>query len=735
MKHFALKLIAAATLSTLAVAPACARAAETFTGVYNTIQGAADSQIIVTDEATSQDGKVKGFNGDFKGGSTLYLNSDNASIEMVGALNLAGKVLRAPGTNLTNLSFTGGSIWLVNTDLTVDGTLNYFSAGGATGGGSYLDVQGTSVLKADRFVSDSYFALTNRNVTTVREMAVKGMVRNKAGTMTITESATVGHLWNLATLDAENATITIQTDPDMMPANYDGSPLVYTDGKAYTFGNGVDREQSNAEKKTTGVSMKVKNLIVHGNALNSDSATLTVNNAITVDENFNNESGASLALDTATATFNTVTAKADSSIAMTGSSMSVANSSTLGQITANDSDITLGKGTFEIESLAGDGASLNITGKNSTTTIKSSTADLSINGTGEVNDAVDGLSGFVGTDGIVKINSLGDGAATKVRLAEGLVNGAMSAELDANGNIDPDTIEFSPNSVQKATLDLAVSAPLAMTRALTNDVRKRLGNIRSAQETHGVWVRYDGGKLSDDSDFEHKFNTIQIGIDTVPTPDSARFGVAFSYTDGETEFGRGTSDMQAFSLAAYGTWMADNGLFADVIGRLATVKNDMTVERYKGKTDNTLLSLSGELGWRYAINKTFWVEPQAELTYTYVDGDKFELGYADYETDASDSLTARAGFALGVQCPNKKGDAYIRASVVHEFLGDAKVTASAGNTKSWVEYDGKDTWFEYGIGASYNITPNTYIWADIERTAGGTVDEDIRGTVGIRYSF
>ena len=56
--------------------------------------------------------------------------------------------------------------------------------------------------------------------------------------------------------------------------------------------------------------------------------------------------------------------------------------------------------------------------------------------------------------------------------------------------------------------------------------------------------------------------------------------------------------MDAFSLAAYGTWIANSGLFADVIGRIAAVKNDMTVGQYKGKTDNTALSLSGELGWR-----------------------------------------------------------------------------------------------------------------------------------------
>ena len=63
------------------------------------------------------------------------------------------------------------------------------------------------------------------------------------------------------------------------------------------------------------------------------------------------------------------------------------------------------------------------------------------------------------------------------------------------------------------------------------------------------------------------------------------------------------------------------------------------------------------------------------------------------------------------------------------------VTASAGNTINTAEFDGKDTWVEYAIGASYNVTPNTYVWADIERTSGAVVDEDVRGTVGVRFSF
>ena len=69
---------------------------------------------------------------------------------------------------------------------------------------------------------------------------------------------------------------------------------------------------------------------------------------------------------------------------------------------------------------------------------------------------------------------------------------------------------------------------------------------------------------------------------------------------------------------------------------------------------------------------------------------------------------------------------------VHDFVDYATVTGANG---AKYEIDGKDTWVEYGIGANFNLTDSTYIWADVERTSGGVLDEDYRATVGVRYSF
>ena len=174
-------------------------------------------------------------------------------------------------------------------------------------------------------------------------------------------------------------------------------------------------------------------------------------------------------------------------------------------------------------------------------------------------------------------------------------------------------------------------------------------------------------------------------------------------------------------------------MFYDVIGRVAKADTDVTIDGYKkGSMDNLAVSLSGEFGWRFDVTDSFYVEPQTELTYTYIDSDKLTLSSGhEYKIDSLDSLVGRVGFAAGFKCPSNYGDVYVRASAVHEFLGDA--TVHGGDVIH--EVDGEDTWVEFGLGANFNINRSTYVYADIERTEGAAIDEDWRANVGVRYSF
>lgn len=316
---------------------------------------------------------------------------------------------------------------------------------------------------------------------------------------------------------------------------------------------------------------------------------------------------------------------------------------------------------------------------------------------------------------------------TTTKVQEGMYNGAIEIAPDG-------TVAHKGNTLMQSTLELALAAPLAMNRIMMNDVRKRLGDLRSVQDLpHGAWARYDGGKLSGNNGLQNEFNTIQVGADTTAPTDNVRVGVAFAYTKGDVDYARGSADMDAYSLSAYGVWFGQNGQFVDVVGRVARAETDMTVDVNKfGTAKNTAYSLSAEGGWRFDVMQNAYVEPQTELTYTYINAEDVNIGDASYEIDSVNSLMGRVGVAAGLKCPSGMGDVYVRASMVHEFLGDAEIRGANGTSYST---EGKDTWFEYGIGANFNVNKATYVYADVERTSGSALDEDWRANVGVRYSF
>ncbi|MBR5881949.1 MAG: autotransporter domain-containing protein, partial [Mailhella sp.] len=128
---------------------------------------------------------------------------------------------------------------------------------------------------------------------------------------------------------------------------------------------------------------------------------------------------------------------------------------------------------------------------------------------------------------------LGENSDTEVSgaIEAGLVNGAIA--IDGEGNAT-----MGKNDVMDAALKQASVTTVALDKILTNDVRKRLGDIRSDKNTTGVWMRWDGGKLQGNG-LSNEFNTIQIGGDT-KVGKNCRLGVAGTFTHGDAEFARGT---------------------------------------------------------------------------------------------------------------------------------------------------------------------------------------------------
>lgn len=367
-------------------------------------------------------------------------------------------------------------------------------------------------------------------------------------------------------------------------------------------------------------------------------------------------------------------------------------------------------GTFKVDNVVNN-ASLDVKLKNSETKQEYTADELT------PDDAKTLLSNIGGTD-----------VKTQTTVKEGLVENGFGV------NSDDEYQSAGPNTLLQSTLGLATSTPLLLNRLMMSDVRKRLGDVRSSEGTYGAWARYDGGRMSGESNLETDFTTIEVGFDTKALTPSVMLGAAFNWTESDADYQRGTADMTAYGMSLYGTWLGDNGSFVDIVGRVAKADTDLNVDAaHKGSLDNTVWSLSGEVGHRFNVLSNSYVEPQIELAYTHVDGEHFTLSAANYDIDSVDSLLGRAGIAAGIKFPESRGDAYVKLSAVHEFLGDARIHGQIDNRANVYEFDGKDTWVEFGAGSSYRVMKNAYVYADLERTAGGRIDEDWRLTAGARF--
>ena len=485
--------------------------------------------------------------------------------------------------------------------------------------------------------------------------------------------------------------------------------------------NGEEYKNSAVGIKAGSIDLNVKEVVIKvadkagvdvASAINvSGTGSLNIheNKTLTVDGDV--KVAGKLALDTTKATVNgDIAASEDGELNLNGNLVFNGEKATIGNLT-------------------GDNATFTITSADQIVELTNNTTSLTLGATGELNDAL-GTAAF----DIITLDGTQEGV--QLYLAEGESSQSTTATLDADGHIT--NVVTKNNTLMDDSLSLATGTVLSLNRIMMNDVRKRMGDLRSSEGKSGAWARYDGGRLSGNG-LDNDFNTIQVGVDTVPTDNGIRFGIAANYTNGDADYTRGSADMDAYGLAAYATWMGDSGLFADVVARMATAKTDMKIDGYKtAKLDNVALSLSGEVGYRYNVTKGFFVEPQGELTYTYVDADTMKLSTGTtYEFDSVNSLIGRLGVVAGMECPNGMGNVYARVSAVHEFLGDAEVTAKSalGGNPLTQSTDGKDTWVEFGIGANINVTPSTYVWADVERTEGAALDEDWRATVGVRYAF
>ena len=422
----------------------------------------------------------------------------------------------------------------------------------------------------------------------------------------------------------------------------------------------------------------------------------------------------------------------------------------LNSLTFNDGVINIIKTENQkvvIENLQGAGGVINVAATTDGTTISSAqlkadtvegTPHFTVNAVGLTSDEItnqkEAMESFY-----ANALDLADGsnATATLNIAEGAVVGALTAEVAKNGSV---VVNEAQNTVNSSLIDIAASNFLFF-RSQMNDVSARLGDLRSMPKTAGAWVRYYGGKNKYSSgNMSEKYNTVQLGGDGFIN-DNFYLGGTFSYTHGDGDLRNGTTDDKNFNFGIYGGWLGDSGQFVDVIIKRHRVKSDFslynTMGRNSGSFHNWGTSASVEAGWRLQCPDTgFYVEPQAELQFGRLDSVDYKTNKGvKVEQDGIDSFVGRAGVAVGYTFPENKGNAYAKASVLHDWKGEVKSTFSSNGAKRTYRDDLGGTWGEFAVGGTFNPTKNISAYGQVKTSAGSPVRNPWQVSIGVRLSL
>lgn len=284
-------------------------------------------------------------------------------------------------------------------------------------------------------------------------------------------------------------------------------------------------------------------------------------------------------------------------------------------------------------------------------------------------------------------------------------------------------------------------------------LNKRLGEARyiNSEEDEGMWVRIRHDRIGKDDAYRSQNTMYELGYDQKQECDNGerRVGMAIDYMHGDTGYDQiaGKGEIDRYGLWLYDTWMGDKGHYADYVAKWGHLSNDFEVYTMNDKTkqvtgdySNNVFSVSAEYGRKKDIGNDWYFEPQVQAQLARVTG-------ADYTTnqgtkvsvDGINSLIGRAGFRLGKDFgEEKQSTVYIKADVLHEFLGDQDVRVldkSSDNKWAGISYENEGTWYDVGFGFATQMSKNSYAFMDFEKSFGNDNDETYQINVGMQWSF
>ena len=370
--------------------------------------------------------------------------------------------------------------------------------------------------------------------------------------------------------------------------------------------------------------------------------------------------------------------------------------------------------------------------------------DSAIGGAGNTEKpGSDLVEGFFNNDGTPGVQT--NGIMTMAARA----NENMGTDTGDNGTQVDDTTNFKLIGVKSTEISNAGKTVVAMSKVNYSNavymdrLNKRMGEARYIDGDEGLWVRMRHDRIGKSDAFRSKNTMFELGYDRKVgdrEDGEHRQGVVFDYMRGTADYHNvaGEGDVRRGGVWFYDTWLGDKGHYTDYVLKFGRLSNDFEVyselgEKITGDYSNFVYSASAEYGRKKSLGGDWYIEPQAQLQYAHVtDADYTTSQGTSVQLDAIDSLIGRVGFRLGKDVSDTS-TFYIKADVLHEFLGDQDISAFDDTGRLDTTYENEGTWYDVGLGFSHQFSKGTYMFLDVEKTFGNDNEDTYQFNVGMNW--
>lgn len=324
--------------------------------------------------------------------------------------------------------------------------------------------------------------------------------------------------------------------------------------------------------------------------------------------------------------------------------------------------------------------------------------------------------------------------------------GVYSYELEQRGDdwfIVGTGKTISPST--QSVLALFNAAPNIWNSELTT-LRSRMGEVRG-KPLGGAWMRSYGSRFNastgDGVNYQQKQSGLTLGVDAPLQVGIGELslGVMAGYSKNDLDLSRGTTgNVDSYYVGGYGTWLLDDGYYLDGVLKLNRFRNESKVAmsdgtKAKGDYESSAVGGSLEFGRHMNFADGYFLEPYAQLSSVWVQGDSYTLDNGmQANNERTQSTLGKVGTSAGRSITLKDGGVltpYLRVAMAQEFSrsNDVKVNDKRfGNDLSGSRA-------ELGAGVSVSLSERLQLHADFDYMKGKNVEQPWGANVGLKLAF